>query len=68
MQDNCNWTTIRNIKIGEFLCSHFNVEDKNMQHFCNIGLYYFKKGKNATEMQKKNCAVCGQGAVIEQTC
>ena len=31
-------------------------------------LYYFKKGKNATEMQKKICAVCGEGAVTDQTC
>ena len=26
-------------------------------------LYHFKKGKNATEMQKKICAVCGEDAV-----
>ena len=26
---------------------------------------YFKKGKNATEMQKKICAVYGEGAVID---
>ena len=25
-------------------------------------LYYFKKGKNATEMQKKICAGCREGA------
>ena len=30
--------------------------------------YYFKKGKNATEMQKKICAVYGEGAVTDQTC
>ena len=28
-------------------------------------LYYFKKGKNATEMQKKICAVYGEDAVTE---
>ena len=27
--------------------------EENMQHFWHIMLYYFKKGKNATEMQKK---------------
>ena len=27
--------------------------------------YYFKKGKNATEMQKKICAVYGEGAVTD---
>ena len=29
-------------------------------------LYCFKKGKNATEMQKKSCAVYGEGAVTDQ--
>ena len=37
-----------------------------MQHFQHIMLYYFKKGKNATEMQKKICAVCGEGAVTDR--
>ena len=31
-------------------------------------LYYFKKGKNTTEMQEKICAVYGEGAVTDQTC
>ena len=31
-------------------------------------LYYFKKGKNATETQKKICAVYGEGAVTDRTC
>ena len=31
-------------------------------------LYYFKKGKNATETQKKICAVYGKGAVTDQMC
>ena len=31
-------------------------------------LYYFKKGKNTTEMQKKICAVYGEGAVTDGTC
>ena len=33
--------------------------------------YYFKKGKNATEMQKKKkriCVVYGEGAVPYRTC
>ena len=39
-----------------------------MTHFWCIMLYYFKKGKNATEMQKKNkiCAVQGKGAVTDR--
>ena len=31
-------------------------------------LYYFNKGKNATEVQKKICAVFGEGAVTDGTC
>ena len=31
-------------------------------------LYYFKKGTNANEMQKKICAVYGEGAVMDRTC
>ena len=56
-------------KTGELLCSHFNIEDGGKkQHFRHITLYYFKKGKNATEMQKKICAVYGEGAVTDRTC
>ena len=43
------------------------VEEKK-QHFRHIMLYYFKKGKNATETYKKICAVYGEGAVTDQTC
>ena len=42
--------------------------EENMQHFQLIMLCYFKKGKNATEMQKKICAVYGEGAVTDPTC
>ena len=31
-------------------------------------LYYFKKGKNTTEMQKKIFAVYGEGAVTDWRC
>ena len=41
--------------------------ERNKQHFQDIVLYYFKKGKNTTEMQKKICAVYGEGAVTDQT-
>ena len=39
-----------------------------MQHFWYIMLYYFKKGKNTIETQKKICAVYGEGAVTDRTC
>ena len=37
------------------------------QHFWPIILYYFKKGKNATET-KNVCAEYGEGAVSDRTC
>ena len=40
-------------------------KEENMQHFWHIMLYYFKKGKNITEMQKKICAVYGRDAVTD---
>ena len=42
--------------------------EENMQLFQHIMLYYFKKGKNATEMQKQICAVYGEGAVTLWMC
>ena len=39
------------------------MEEK--QHFQHRMLYYFKKGKNVTETQKKICAVYGEGAVTD---
>ena len=38
------------------------------QHFWHTVLYFFKKGKNATEMQKKICAVYGESAVTDEKC
>ena len=42
--------------------------EENIQHFQHIMLYYFKKGKNATETHKKICAVYGEGAVTDARC
>ena len=42
--------------------------EENRQHFWHIMLYYFKKGKNVTEIQKKICAVYGKGAVTDRMC
>ena len=37
-----------------------------IEHFFTFMLYYFKKGKNTTEMQKKKiCAVYGEGAMTD---
>ena len=60
---------IKKINIGEFLCSHFNTEDE--RRYAIFLAYYvllFQEGKNTTEMQKKICAVCGEGAVTDQMC
>ena len=43
------------------------MEEKK-QHILHIILYYFKKGKNVTETQKKICAVYGEGTMTDQTC
>ena len=43
------------------------MEEKK-QHFWHIMLYYFKKGKNTTEMQKRICTVYGEGAVTDRMC
>ena len=50
------------------MCSHFNIEDGRKQHFQHFILYYFKKGKNTTEVQKNIGAVYGEGAVTDQKC
>ena len=42
--------------------------EESTHHFQHIMLNYFKKGKNATEMQKKICTVYGEGAVVDQPC
>ena len=54
-------------QIGEFLFSHFNIEDGRRYATFSAYLYYFqfKKGKTATETQKKTCAVYGEGAVTD---
>ena len=49
------------------MCSHFNIED-GKNSILDMMLYYFKKGKNATEMQNKKKeirAVYGEGAVTD---
>ena len=54
------------LKNGRFLCRHFNVEEgRREQHFQHIMFYYFKKDKNATEIQKKIFAVYGESLVID---
>ena len=42
--------------------------EENKQHFGHIRLYCFNKGRNEAEMQKKVCAVYGEGDVSDQMC
>lgn len=43
------------------------MEDKN-QYFRCLMLFYFRKGKNATQTKKKICEVYGESAVSERVC
>ena len=55
-------------KISEFCAAILILKmEEDRQHFQHIMLYYFKKGKNATEIQKI-CAVHGEGAVTDRMC
>ena len=59
---------LRIIKIGEFFCVAIlivKVENNTLQHFWHVILYYFKKGKNATEIQKK---IKGFVQCLEKVC
>ena len=42
--------------------------EENTQDFQCVMLYYFNKGKNATERQKKICMVYGEGSVTAWMC
>ena len=59
----------QHIKIGEFCAaiSIFKLED-DTPHFQYIMLCYFKKHKNATEMQEKICILYEEGAVTDRMC
>ena len=56
---------IRIEKNGEFLCSLILKMEKTPQHSRPTVPYFFKKGKNATETQKKVCALYGEGEVTD---
>ena len=42
--------------------------EENMQHFWHVMLYYFKRGKNESEMQKMICATYREGAATDWMC
>ena len=41
------------LKMVNFCAATLILKIEDMQHFLHIILYYFKKGKNATEMKKR---------------
>ena len=43
------------------------MEDQK-EHFRHILLFYFRKGKNASQAHKKLCAVYGDEAIKERQC
>ena len=69
----------KNITIGTFLSSHFNIEDgrkytfsvshialKNKKH--TIVRFFISRKEKTTGTQKKICAMYGEGAVTERLC
>ena len=59
------------LELGDFWIAILILKmEENMQYFWHIIFYYFKRGKNTTEMQKKKkiCAVYREGVVIDQMC
>ena len=56
-------------KIGEFLCRHFNIEDRRKYAFLAYYALLFQEGlKHNRNGKKKICAACGEGAVTDRTC
>ena len=59
----------KEIKIGEFLCSHFNTEDgRKKGTFSGSYALLFQERSKPTKTHKKICAVYGEGAVTDRTC
>ena len=57
------------IKIGEYFIGILMLEmEGEKQYVWYAILYYFKKGKSATEIRKKICAVYREITVTDQTC
>ena len=51
-------------KIGEFLCSHFNIEDERKYNIFGVLCFVFsRKVKIQLKCKKKICSVYGEGAV-----
>jgi len=42
--------------------------EENKVHFRHLMLFFYRKGKNATQAANKICAVYSEGAVAERSC
>ena len=58
----------KDIKIGEFLCSHFNIEDGRIYTLYSAYYALLFQEKCNWNAKKKICAVYGEGAVTDRTC
>ena len=59
----------KDIKIGEFLCSHFNIEDGKKSNFFGILCFIIsRRVKMQLKRKEKICAVYGEGAGTDRTC
>ena len=52
-------------KLVHFCVGILILKMEEHTRFWHVMLYYCKNGKNATETQKKICAVYGEGAVTD---
>ena len=55
-------------KFVNFCAAILILKMEESTHIGHIMLYYFKKHISAIEMQKKTCAVYGEGAVTDRMC
>ena len=59
----------KNIKIGEFLCSHFDIEDgSKYATFLTYNALLFQERYKYKWNPQKTCAVYGEGAVADWMC
>ena len=58
------------IKIGEFLCSHFNIEDgrKKSTNFNLLRFIILKKVKMKLKRKQKICEAYGESAMTDHVC
>ena len=68
--DSCHITLIflKLTKIGEFLYSHFNIEDGRKNNIFGISCFIISRRVKTKLKHKKICTVYGESAVTDRTC